>query len=426
MGADNLMVTLYDGAQVSATTLLAVTGKTDLPSAVEELAAAVRANSLWSRLPGAILIGRCEPVPLLAVAGTFSDEQQVLLRQLREHLDVLLHEREFVDYAQAEAVCGQLAERLVAVFGADTLQSAQFAAIPRGGLIVLGMLAYHLDLNSSQLTSLESADADDMLFVIDDCSLTGNRFRECLSRIASDSVVFCPLYAPEALCAGIVSREPRVVKCISGASLRDMSPPPGVAGHEEWRRRRHLQLGDDSYWLGQTLGVAFAWCTPQTRCWDDAQGRFVAGWDVVPPSRSLKRRLLLRRLENAPAGDVLPPLILNTPSPGAEVRVHDRVLWCCRDDEVIVARIPQRADDAATVYRLAGISAEFWQLLMTHDAMNWIIQALWEQYQVARERLEADMASLVEQLYAEGLLMRNSQLPRGHDSDAFQLQGDTD
>lgn len=424
MGADNLMVTLFDGARVPAARLLGVTGKPDIPAAVAELAAAVRANPLWSRLPGSVLIGRCEPVPLLAVAGTFSGEQQVLLLQLREHLDVLLHKREFVDYSQAEEVCGQLAERLVTVFGADTLQSAQFAAIPRGGLIVLGMLAYHLDLNPCQLTGLEAADADRELFVIDDCSLTGKRFRECLSRVASDSVVFCPLYAPEALCTGIVAREPRVVNCIAGASLRDTSPVQGVAGHEEWRRRRHAQLGGDAYWLGQTLGVAFSWCTPQTRRWDDAEGRFVEGWDVVPPSRSLKRRLLQRRLENDTAAEYLPTLTLNMPTPGAELRVHDRVLWCCREGEVIVARIPQRADDAARVYRLAGISAEFWELLMTHDAMTWIIQALWEQYRVARERLEADMTSLVEQLCAEGVLVRHGQLPRDHGTDACQLQDD--
>ncbi|SFT85378.1 PqqD family protein [Halomonas saccharevitans] len=424
MGADNLMVTLYDGAEVSAARLLAVTGKPDTPAAVAELAAAVRANPLWSRLPDSVLIGRCEPVPLLAVAGTFSDEQQVLLLQLRGYLDVLLHEREFVDYSQAEEVCGQLAERLVTVFGADTLQSAQFAAIPRGGLIVLGMLAYHLDLKPNQFTSLEAADADRVLFVIDDCSLTGKRFRECLSRIASDSVVFCPLYAPEALCAGIVAREPRVVNCIAGVSLKDTSPAQGVAGHEEWRRRRYAQLGEDFYWLGQTLGVAFAWCTPQTRRWDDVEGRFLEDWDVVPPSRSLKRRLLQRRLENDADAKYLPTLTLNMPTPGTELRVHDRVLWCCWDDEVIVAKLPQRADDAARVYRLIGISAEFWQLLMTHDAMQSIIQALWEQYQVARERLEADMTSLEDQLYAEGLLVRHEHLPRNHGTDTYQLQDD--
>lgn len=413
MGADNLMVTLHDGAQVPTARLLSVTGKSDVPSAVEELAAAVRANPLWCRLPGSVLIGRCEPVPLLAVAGTFTEEQQVLLVQLREHLDVLLHERAFVDYSQAEEVCGQLADRLVMVFGTDILQSAQFAAIPRGGLFVLGMLAYHLDLRPDQLTSLEAAHAGRMLFVIDDCSLSGTRFRESLNRIVTHSVVFCPLYAPEALCASIVSREPRVVNCLAGASLRDTSPTSDDVGYSAWKHQRHAQLGGDGYWLGQTLGVAFAWCTPQTRRWDETEGRFMEGWDVVPPSRSLKRRRLLQRLEGDPAVDYLPPLTLNMPISEADVRAHDRVLWSCRGNEVIVAKIPQRAGIGARVYSLAGISAEFWQLLMTHGSMQHAIQVLLTRYQVASEWLGADMSSLVEQMRSEGLIVQCDGIPRG-------------
>ncbi|SEK48995.1 PqqD family peptide modification chaperone [Halomonas daqiaonensis] len=418
MIAANLVVTLYDGTRVPAARLLSATGQPDITSALEELATAIRANPLWSRLTGSALIGRYEPAPLLAVVGTFTEEQQALLMQLRDQLDLLMQEREFVDYPHAEAVCGRLAERLVATFSAEFLKSAQFAAIPRGGLIVLGMLAYHLDLRPEQLTTLDAAAVEKTLFVVDDCSLSGTRFRESLSLTAADDVVFCPLYAPEALCAGIVSCEPRVVACLSGATLEDTTPAPGGAGHEAWRRQRLARLGDDCYWPGQTLGVAFAWCTPRTRRWDETAGRFVEGWDVVPPSRCLKRRLLLRRLENDAIVDYLPTLTLNIPYPGADIRAHDRVLWCCKDDGVIVARIPQRAADSASVYRLDGISAKFWQLLMIQGSMQRALAALLGRYQVSRERLEADMDALVEQMRAEGLLVCNDQLPQDHDTDA--------
>ncbi|TDO16660.1 coenzyme PQQ synthesis protein D (PqqD) [Halomonas ventosae] len=399
------MVPLYDGTRVPPERLLSSTAQPDVPSALEELAAAIRANPLWSRLPGLVLIGRCDPSPLLAVAGTFTDEQQTLMVELREHLDVLLYERQFVDYAQAETVCGRLAERLVAAFGAELLGSAQFAAIPRGGLIVLGMLAYHLELRPDQLTTLDAADTERTLFLIDDCSLSGTRLRESLSRTPADSVVFCPLYAPEALCAGIVSREPRILACLSGATLEDTSPAPGEAGHDAWRRQRLGRLGDNCYWPGQTLGVAFAWCTPQTRRWDEVKGCFMEGWDVVPPSRSLKRRLLLRRLENDGAVDYLPRLILNMPVSEADIRAEDRVLWCCQGDGVLVAVIPPEADEAASVYGLAGISAEFWQLLMTQGSMENTLAVLLGRYQVSRQRLEADLNALLEQMRMAGLLV---------------------
>ena len=404
----NLVVCLHDGAHVPAARLLSATGQADLVSALEELIASIRANPLWSRLPGAVLIGRYDPVPLLAVVGTFTDEQQLLLGELQDQLDLLLEKREIVDYSRAEAVCGQLADRLVSAFGRDNLNAAQFAAIPRGGFIVLGMLAYHLDLRPDQLTTLDAASPDKTLFVIDDCSLSGTRFRESLSRVASDSVVFCPLYAPETLCAGITSCEPRVLACLAGATLEDTSPDPGEAGYSAWYQQRLARLGDAPYWIGQPLGVAFAWCTPQTRQWDEKEGRFVEGWDVVPPSRCLKRRLLLRRLESGADAVALPQRILNMPSPEADIRAASRVLWCCLGDDVIVAKIPQQPDDVGNVLGLAGIAADFWQMLMKRGSMEVTIEGLLERYKVSRERLESDMSTLLQQLLSKGLLVRDT------------------
>lgn len=82
-------------------------------AALKELAAAIRANPLWSKLPGAMLMGRCAPEPLLVVGGAFNDEQQSLLGALQVQLALLMQEREIVDDGQAEAVCDQRAGGLV-------------------------------------------------------------------------------------------------------------------------------------------------------------------------------------------------------------------------------------------------------------------------------------------------------------------------
>ena len=51
----------------------------------------------------------------------------------------------YVGYRQAEEAVAELADRLRSRFGAHEVRSLSYVAIPRGGLIVLGMLASMLD-----------------------------------------------------------------------------------------------------------------------------------------------------------------------------------------------------------------------------------------------------------------------------------------
>ena len=56
----------------------------------------------------------------------------------------------FITYEAAERDCAQLARMIRDQLGAE-LPSSRFVAIPRGGLIVLGMLSYWLGLSSDQV-----------------------------------------------------------------------------------------------------------------------------------------------------------------------------------------------------------------------------------------------------------------------------------
>ena len=51
-----------------------------------------------------------------------------------------------LDYGQVEQAVRALAGRLAGEFGGEELKRFRYTAIPRGGFIVLGMLAYVLDL----------------------------------------------------------------------------------------------------------------------------------------------------------------------------------------------------------------------------------------------------------------------------------------
>ena len=89
----------------------------------------------------------------------------------------------------------------------------------------------------------------------------------------------------------------------------------------------------------------------------------------------------------------------------------DRVLWCDRGSDVVVASVPLSFDEPSNAYVLEGISAEFWRLLMSHGSLDRAVQTLLERYQVARTQLEADLAVLAEQMCVEGLLVDRAASP---------------
>ena len=84
-----------------------------------------------------------------------------------------------VSYHQAEAGAKSLAAQFIAASGQSELARGGYAAIPRGRLFVLGMLAYVLDLDPRPLLR---PPADAPVVVVDGCVLTGFRFQQTLHR----------------------------------------------------------------------------------------------------------------------------------------------------------------------------------------------------------------------------------------------------
>ena len=113
-----------------------------------------------------------------------------------------------VSYQQAEASSKSLAAQLSAAFGRGELTRFGYMAIPRGGHFVLAMLAYVLDIGSRQLLQPPS---DAPIVVVDDCALTGSRFRQVLQLLPHERVIFAHLYSHPTLRQAITSQEPRVL-----------------------------------------------------------------------------------------------------------------------------------------------------------------------------------------------------------------------
>jgi hypothetical protein len=158
------------------------------------LADALSVSPLWAEMPRATLVVRPAPDPLLGVAGYFDGADRVRLGALRWQLERVLPRLRYVSYARAQEDCERLAARLVERFGRDELRDFRFVAIPRGGFVVLGMLAYILGLRGSQLEPPHPPDAP--LVVVDDCALSGVRFGQFLERVDCSRVVFAHLYSP--------------------------------------------------------------------------------------------------------------------------------------------------------------------------------------------------------------------------------------
>ncbi|HEX6200804.1 MAG TPA: hypothetical protein VF150_11100, partial [Thermoanaerobaculia bacterium] len=176
-------------------------------------------------------------------SGPLGETEQARLGALAALLDRLAGSARYVGYAQAERDCEALAAKLLARFSRAELQRFSYLPIPRGGLIVLGMLSYLLDLAPERLAVGRPPDGP--VVVIDDCALTGARLAATLRALPETEVVFAHLYSHPALRRAVVRREPRVVECLAARDLRDLAPEsyPDPKDLGRWRRRWRRRLG---------------------------------------------------------------------------------------------------------------------------------------------------------------------------------------
>ncbi|WP_445157921.1 phosphoribosyltransferase [Halomonas sp. E14] len=251
----------------STESLLSFTRQPDAKAALETLCHGLEANSLWSEFDEVRLVARADPAPMLAAFGRFSPRQRMLLGNLSAELTDVIQNHRYVNYAEAEKAAERLAAKLLARYGRDALAEFRFTAIPRGGWIVLGMLSYCLGLRHEQI-GLPGDLFDDgerrTWVVVDDCALSGVRFRQFLRSRGLDSVIFCPLFAPPGLCEAIARAEPGVEACLNAVDLRDVAPERFGQSYPQWLERRRARIGEAGAWLGITEYVAFAWCEPQS------------------------------------------------------------------------------------------------------------------------------------------------------------------
>jgi hypothetical protein len=305
------------------------------------------------------------------------------LGTLRGVVRRLRHTLHYVDYRQAERLCEALASKLLESYPRGGLRAFAVRGIPRGGLIVLGMLSYMLDLRAEQLSDEPTGDRP--LLLVDDCALSGARFCSALSASASSQVVFAHLYSHPDLRAAIAAREPRVERCVAAADLADHARELYGDDYPRWLASGRDHLGAGRYWLGLPDLVGFAWSEPDRPIWNPVSGALERGWRLLPPHSCLKAR-----------AELGPPPI---PVRAATWRVADGVVGAVQEGRIWLYSL-----DTDRVYSLEGIGADMWRALASWGSVEAGAAHLAGRYEASRETLRRDLESFAETLAGQRLL----------------------
>jgi len=409
-GTVDVIQLLGSGATVEQ--LLYLTQESQPKVALECLGQTIVANELWQSLRCADLVGRIEPRPILAAFGTFSEHDRFSLENLAIHIQDAFRYLRYVDYRSVEAAVVRLAGTLTERFGADTVRRFSYTAIPRGGLIVLGMLAYVLGIPRGRIISGKWKEPEEALVVLDDCALSGVRFQEFLRQAvatrqpdnqgegqssagrpsASCPVVFCPLFAPRELCSAIETQEASVVACCSGEELEDLATQRFGEHYAEWYEFRKSRMGQRGYWVGFPELIAFPWGAPELNYWNSTTGRFEADWNVLPIGL---RKKGWRERE--------PASIVQRAGPGPLQAAAD-VLWTDIDGDVAIARMPLAEEGPTGCFRLDGPAATMWRALVRHGTLEAAEMAVTDHYAVDSAIARTDLNTFVASLERQGYL----------------------
>lgn len=304
-------------------------------------ARALSSSRRWRELNRAVIVVRSEPVPMLGILGYFDEAEVFSVEGIAWQLRYWSRHLFYADYRKVEEDCQRLAALLKDRVDEKVLSEASFAAIPRGGLVVLGILSYFLDLRPEQLQGeIEGR----WLIVVDDCAISGARFQEFLSRSSAGDVIFAHLYSHPELRAGIRRTERRVHECLAVGDLNDHAAEFFGDGYRDWQKRWDKRGGD--YWKGLTERLCFPWTETDVAVWNSVSQEVEPGWRLMPYERCFKNRPDMSRVHIQEDRE-------------GPVRVAPGVLYAELEDEVLVADMT-----GGRMFVLKGPNGDAWKALL--------------------------------------------------------------
>jgi hypothetical protein len=322
-----------------------------------------------------------EPTPMTDdLLLPLSQDELLRLWPLAAHAGHLQRQLLYVDYAQAERDAALLAGRLRDCLSADELATAVFAAIPRGGFIVLGLLSYYLDLRHDQLTMTAPAGAQ-TLVLVDDCALTGAMVEAALAGVAQQRIVVAHLYSTPALRTAVCAADPRVICCVAAHDLHEAPAAADAVGEQQMRA--YLQ---DRFAAGAVQAVAFPWTEPASLILTPFAEQPDSFWRFLPPHRALNNRQAL----GLPAAAPVPRRWL----------APDDVVYGRSGDTLYLLHTGK-----PEAYKLRGLAADVWRALAGYGAALPALAFLQQHYPNDREEaLTAVLVDYAARFAALGLL----------------------
>jgi hypothetical protein len=361
-----------------------------VPTTAVHLARALVASALWADVQPAAVGVRRAATEHIGFVGRFDEVALHRFAALRWQLEQQWPHVRYLGYGDAERATERLAQALIEHFGRAALRDFRFVGVPRGGLIVLGMLAYALDLAPEQLTDVGPDDA--VRVVVDDCAISGDRFRRYLDAHPHwRRLVFAPLVSAAELRAALVAGEPeRVLACLSADDLVDRAPERLGGDHDAWLARWRERTAGRRPWIGQPDPVAFAWNEPDLGFWNPATERREKSWSLVAPEHCLKHRL---RNPAAAAPQVMP-------EDAGALRAGDGVLAIEFEERLHVGAAGWPAPLV-----LEGVAADLWRALARTGDVDAAAVAVAAEYDADATTVRADLEPFVGQLLAHGALV---------------------
>jgi hypothetical protein len=234
------------------------------------------------------VVVKTDPLPALGIIGEFDAREIAYLKLQLRSLPLTCGRLKYVDQEAVVTACENLAVQFLQHYNPLELQHFCFTGIPRGGLIVLGILSYLLQLKSSQLTPPFSEAAP--LVIVDDCILSGERVSHVLQQTSSAQIILAPLFIHPDCRSAILAQEKQVSACWSGADLVDRGVEIMGANYPRWQQQNLQRLAGMRYWLGLPDYLCFPWNEPDYLLWNAMSQTYQKSWPIVPPQLCLKNR----------------------------------------------------------------------------------------------------------------------------------------
>lgn len=293
----------------------------------------------------------------------------------------------YVDPISVNQLCQRLASGLIERLGYDEVSRASFSYIPRGGVHVLDQLVSALALKEDQLSPQN--DPDRLLIVVDDCSISGVRFKQFLDGCQSQRIVFAHLYSHPDLREAITTRESRVLACVSAGDLHNrFSGTTLLPAHEQSLPARIESV--ECYWVGLPEALCFPWNEPDRSFWNPVTGRQERAWKIVPPELCSKNR---------PSPGTTPVPIQIQPEGRGPLRPSQRAIFGELDGSIVLCDLV-----TGRCVGLEGVAADLWRALLVHGRPEAVASALQAEYDVPVKVLREDARNFFEDLEARGLI----------------------